>query len=809
MKKYLPILALLFFTEYGISQVATGSAKVKILKSDQTPIDNATVLLLNPTDSLVIKIQVTDSAGVALFLRIPPGNYLLKASHVGWNDYISTTPFSINKNEIIELVGHMDSLAGYLKEVTVKSRKPFIKLETNKTVINMEAGITNIGASALEALEKLPGISIDRNGGIALKGKPGVLILIDGKQTYLGNSELATFLSGLSSDQISEIEIIEHPSSKYEAAGNAGIINIKTKKSTRQGIFGSISSTYAQARYPKNNNGLIFNIHKGAVNFFLNYNLNQFSTYSTLYAYRKYLETDNKTVHSILAQDLYLFTKGYTHTFRCGADYTLSRNASLGVTFNGISLSRNTNGTSVARWENDQNRLDSSLFTSTGNHTIWKNNGVSFNYHQKLSKSAELNTDIDMPGYKIIGTSLFQNSNAAGGAKEIFVGNLPGKLHIISAKSDFSKNINNNTTLEAGWKSSHINTDNLAAYLYDDGTGLRDDLEKSNHFLYTENNHAIYSEVKIKNKKWSLNGGLRYEHTQYKGHQLGNSVIKDTVFTKKYNSVFPNFMISYSIDSLNELSINVDRRIDRPPYQKLNPFVFIINKYTYQLGNPSFLPQFTWSATISHNYKGLLVSNISYSKISNYFSQLFYSNPSGLVIYTEGNVGTAQDLGISVSLQLNLFKWWNFTTAASVDYKTIRGKVVNELYSSITQMTFNINNQFQFGDGWAAEISGYYNTKSQTDIQEVLDPAGQLAAGVSKLLFKNKVTIKLGVRDIFHTQIMKGLTQFQFSNEYFRETRDSRMVTISASYRFGKTSKSNRQSGGAAEEEINRVGTGS
>ena len=807
MKKCLLFLLLYSFAEYGIAQVDTGALKVTVLTHAQVPIVNATVLLLNK-DSQVVKIQVTDSVGIALFLKVVPGKYLLKASHVGYNNYFSISSFSIIKNETKELPIHMDSLTGYLKEVTINARKPFIELQTNKTVINMESGLTNIGTSALEALEKLPGVTIDHNGSIALKGKTGVLILIDGKQTYLGGSALSTYLSGLTSDQISEIEIIEHPSSKYESEGNAGVINIKTKKSTRQGIFGSITSTYAQARFPKNNNSFIFNLHKGLVNFFINYNLSEFGSYVTLYAYRKYLAPDNIAVQSILVQDFYMFTKGYTHTFRTGIDYAINPGTSLSIALNGIFLSRTSHGNSQATWENNQSIIDSSSLTNLGYFTSLKNKGISLNFHRTFSKTTEWNIDADVLGYKNGGTSLFENINPVTGTTQTYLGNMPGTLHILSAKSDLSKKINDSTSYEAGWKSSHINTDNLAGYTYNDGSGFKDDLEKSNHFLYKETNHALYFTGKIKNGKWSVDGGVRYEFTKYDGHQLGNAVIKDTFFTKKYSSLFPNIMLSYTVDSLQELSLNIDRRIDRPPYQKLNPFVFIINKYTYQVGNPSFLPQFTWSATLSHNYKGILVSNISFSKTSDYFSQLFYANPDGLVIYTEGNVGSAIDVGASVSLQLNPFKWWNVTTEISIDNKTIKGKVVNPIHANIFQATLHINNQFHFGS-WSAEISGYYNSKSQVDIQEVLDPAGQLAIAVSKLLLKNKLSIKLGARDIFHTQVMKGLTQFQLSNEYFREVHDSRMVTVSLSYHFGKTLQPGHHSQGVSEEEIQRAGSGS
>ena len=247
---------------------STGSLKVTISTSGKKALDKVTVMLLKQPDSAVIKIQVSDSTGVAFFPKINPGKYLIKASCVGYRNFISAESFSITKSETTEVPILMDSISGYLKEVTIQSRKPFIELQTNKTVINMEASLTNIGTSVLEALEKLPGITIDRNGNIALKGKPGVLILVDGKQTYLGGAELSTYLSGLSSDQVSEIEIIEHPSAKYEAQGNAGLINIKTKKSKKQGVYGSIVSTYAQARFPRSNSSFNFNIHKGASQFF-------------------------------------------------------------------------------------------------------------------------------------------------------------------------------------------------------------------------------------------------------------------------------------------------------------------------------------------------------------------------------------------------------------------------------------------------------------------------------------------------------------------------------------------------------------
>lgn len=805
MKIVFSVIAILFLVVSAIGQ--QGSVKLKLIDNNNNSLSNVSVFLLAAKDSQVVKIQVSDATGVAVFQELTPGDYLIKANHVGYRDFVLSQKI-VAQNTPNAITIRMETVSNQLGDVTVQTKKQFIELGTNKTIINMDASLTNIGTSVLEALGKLPGVTVDRNGTISLKNKAGVTILVDGKPTYLSGSNLIAYLNAMGSDQVSTIEIEEHPSSKYDAQGNAGVINIKTKKYDKRGVFGSLSSSFAQGRYPKQNNSFNFNMHLGAVNFFLNYNFNISSGYTTLYADRKYFETDNTTIKSILIQDFFDKTSGHSHSLRTGIDYTINPTTTLGISFNGIFVNRPTYGHSYAAWQNAQGEPDSSSTTKLSYLINFRNIGASLNFHKYFSKKTELSIDADLIGYRIHNTSSFENTNPANGVVQTYLGDMPTKLNIISAKADLARKINDNTGFEAGWKSSHTSTNNLGQYSFNDGlgSGFIDDLTKSNNFLYDETNHALYADIKTQKGKWSLYAGLRYEFTSYKGHQLGNALIKDTTFRKNYNSIFPNVSIGYTLDSLNEFSLTVDRRIDRPQFQKLNPFTFIINKYTYQTGNPGFLPAFTWSASISHNYKGKLISEISYSRVTDYFSQLFYSRPDGLVIYTEGNIGSETDIGASVSLQLKPFKWWSFTSGISVDDKTIKGKVITDIHAHITQATFNINNQLNFNNNWFAEISGSYTSKSQSDIQEVLEPYGQLAVSVSKLFWKNKLNIKLGARDIFHTQWMKGLTQFQQSNEYFKETFDTRVIGLAVTYKFGKTFKTNHRTDRAAEEEIERAG---
>ena len=226
------------------------------------------------------------------------------------------------------------------------------------------------------------------------------------------------------------------------------------------------------------------------------------------------------------------------------------------------------------------------------------------------------------------------------------------------------------------------------------------------------------------------------------------------------------------------------------------------------MGNPYYRPQFTWNFELSHSFKDILITSLSYSVTKDYFSQIFLADTSGHIIYTEGNLGRMRNLGLSVSLQISPAYWWSISGSVDVNNKKIEGTVVHDYVSSITQASMTLNNQFHFNKGWSAELTGFYITKSQNDLQEVLQPTGQVSAGLAKQVLKNKGSLKLTARDIFYTQAMEGLTQFQHATEYFKLTRDSRVITLAFSYRFGKLKPAARRSSGGAGDEIDRVGSG-
>ena len=303
------LLIVLFSSLLSTAQDA-GSLVVRIVDENGIPLHNSTVEILRSEDSALVKVQPTDTAGVAYFEMLSPGNYLCKATMVGRNAAI-TEKIILAGGASLRLPDlTLTPYEGTMSQVVVRASKPFIEMKPGKVVVNVESSPGMVGATVMEALEKMPGITVNRDGGILLKGKSGVTIMIDGKPTYLDPSQLATLLNGMSASQISQVEIMDNPSARFDAAGNAGIINIKTKKSTQKGFNGSAMGAYVQGKYPKYTGNLQLNYRTGKWNFTANYNANVSEHFTRIYALRTYYADDDKTVLSYLEQPSIIRTSG-------------------------------------------------------------------------------------------------------------------------------------------------------------------------------------------------------------------------------------------------------------------------------------------------------------------------------------------------------------------------------------------------------------------------------------------------------------------------------------------------------------------
>ncbi|GEO11171.1 TonB-dependent receptor [Segetibacter aerophilus] len=787
------------------------SIRVTVLNDKKVALPGSTLYLLT-ADSVNIRTAAANVAGTIQFTEINAGKYLVKASELGHEEGFSKL-LDLEKNDSATDTIILKTKTGLLKDVTVIAKKAFVQFLPDKTVINPEANITNAGATVMDILEKSPGITVGKDGSLIMKGKPAVTVFIDGKPTQLSGAELQAYLSGMSASQVDVVELIENPGAKYDASGNAGIINIKTKANKQRGFNGSLNVSYGQGVYAKTGNTLNLNYREGKMNWFMNYSVRANTEFQNIWTLRTYFNKQRQD-SALLEQPNFGKNKASGQNFKTGLDFFVSNSTTVSLVFTGNIFDRQGNFRSAINWMNPKHQVDSTINTLGENNTEFKRGGVNLSGRHQIDKNSEFSFDIDYVKFNIANDQNYQTQLLVPGSGVLATkGNTPSMLDITTLKVDYSKRFKK-LLLETGLKTAINKTDNLAEYYYLDNNNWLQDLSRSNHFLYNEKISAVYASVDAEKGKWHWQTGLRYEFTSYKANQLGNAVVKDSAFNKNYGSVFPTAFVSYAADSNNMITFRTGRRIDRPPFQFLNPFLRTLNKYTYEGGNPFIKPQYTWNFALAHTYKQMLTTELSYGYLRDYFSQVFIIDSSSrnvnknIIIYTRGNVGSFQNIGISETYQVPLNKWWNVTAAAVFNHKTIKGVVWAPITVKISQLNVSLNNQFQFKKGWGAEISGYYQTKSQIDLQEWLEPQGELNLGVSKVVLKGKGSLKLSIRDITYFQNYSGYSTFQNSYEPFKIQWDSRVARVNFSWRFGKTMKAVKRSEGGATDEINRAGSG-
>ncbi len=807
---FLTVLSISLYCNVFAQGQEKRSIRITVTGEQRNVLPGSTVYLLK-LDSVVIRSGPANASGIYEFTNLSSGKYLIRVSQTGYNDGYSS-PIDLETKASSSETISLRSKNNVLKGVTVVSKKPAIQFLPDKTVINPEATISNAGATVMDVLEKSPGLTVSKDGSIIMKGKPAVNVLIDGKPTQLSGADLQAYLSGIPASQVDVVELIENPGSKYDASGNAGIINIRMKSNKLVGFNGSLNVSIGQGVYTKTGNSLNLNYRNGKMNWFMNYGIRAGNEFQDIWTLRTYFKQNHQD--SVLLEQPN-FGKNFPlgNNIKTGFDYFLNKKTTLGFVFTGGLFDRKSKSYSEINWMDPNHKIDSSINTSGENNRKFKRAGVNINGKFKLAEGSELTADLDYVRFTIDGDQSYQTQlSSPGSSIEATKGNTPSKLNIFSAKTDYSKRFKK-FLLETGLKTAISKTDNLAAYYYLDNNSIwQADLNRTNHFLYNESISAAYASIDVEKSKWHWQTGLRYEYTFYKAHQLGNSVVKDSSFKKNYGSLFPTAFVSYNLDSNNTVTFRVGKRIDRPPFQNLNPFKTTLNKYTYEAGNPFIKPQYTWNFALSHTYKQMLTTEISYGYLKDYFSQIFIIDSSSsnvnknIIVYTRGNVGSFQNFGITETFQYPLAKWWNLTAVAVYNYKIIKGVVWAPIEAKVSQLNVSINNQFQLKKGWSFELSGYYQTKSQIDLQEWLKPQGELNFGVAKQVLKKKGTLKLSVRDITYFQNYSGYSTFQNSDEPFTIKWDSRTVRLSFAWRFGKAMKPVSRSEGGATDEINRVG---
>jgi iron complex outermembrane recepter protein len=826
MKKILTLLTIAFTTLSfaGSAQVTGGKVTGKVIDGNTKTIEAASITLHKATDSSVAKMSVANKEGKYQFENVAEGNYFVSISAAGHSKGF-TEKFTVDAAHLevelktIELVPVSKNLGG----VTVTSRKPLIEQRIDRTIVNVEAAVTNVGATALEVLEKSPGISVDKDGNVSLKGKQGVQVYIDGRPSYLSGADLANLLRNMNANQLEQIEIMTNPPAKYDAAGNSGVINIKTKKNKQLGYNGSINLGYGQGRYYKLNESVNFNYRKNKVNLFANVGYSNRKNFQDLNIQRKFIEQSTKELKSHFDQESKIRESSESINAKVGMDYYATKKTTFGVVLNGFNNPGTFSNRSDVLISDPSKVLNSITRAGTTNERKWKNFGTNLNFrHVFDSTGKEITADVDYLTYKSTNTqNLVNNYYGPTGiptfTPDTLLGSLPQDINIYTAKIDYSHPLKKGAKIEAGLKTGLVKTDNDAVYDSIMNNQRFLDKGRSNHFVYEENVNAAYVNFsKEFSKKFSGQFGLRLENTNAKGRSMGQAfrnnvwVPFDTTFNRHYTQLFPTAYLQYTVNEKNSFGLNYGRRIERPDYADLNPFILFLDRYTFEQGNPNLQPQFSHNIELSHTFKGFLTTTLNYTKTKDIINEVLEQNTAANETFVKKlNIADQQQYGIAVSAGFPIQKWWNVNVYGNVYNNNFKG-IINGDYveTAATTGQFNVSNQFKFDKGWSSELSGFYRTPGVDGIFKIRG-FGMMNFGVSKQIMKGKGSVRLNVRDILWSQKIKGDIKYSNIDAAFQQVRDSRVISAGFTYRFnkGKVNGQKRKTGGASEEQ-NRVKTG-
>jgi outer membrane receptor protein involved in Fe transport len=805
-------LFLLLISTFFIGHTLYAQQNVKgVAKESQNPVPFATVAILHAKDSSLVKANYSNENGTFAFNGIENGKYLISITGIGYKKFISSA-FEVVDKEVDLGILQVSKETSQLDEVVVTTKKPLVEVLSDKTVFNVSSNINAAGQNALEILRKAPGVSIDNNNRISVQGKNTVTVYIDGRQSVFTTEQLAQYLKTMQASDIEAIEIITQPSAKYDAAGNAGIINIRLKKNTNLGTNGSVNVGIAQgSHFAKFNGSLALNHRTKKLNLFGNYTNNTAKNYQQMTLYRiqngQIFNQTSETINDELS-----------HNLRTGADYTINSKNTLGVIFNYVYSDNTYFGDGRNRISNQATNIAQQvLLSKSTTRPLSKNISGNLNYRYADTTGTELNFDANIMRYDNSSLSDQPNTYTNPEGTQVisinnFAMNTQTTIDLYNAKVDYERKLWGGK-FSTGAKFSLVKTDNDFNF-YDVANNIRTiDLSRSNLFSYRENVSAAYFSYKRKAGKWDFQAGLRAENTVSQG-KLTSTQSKDPV-NRDYLDFFPSAGITYNANPKNAFGLTYSRRIDRPNYQSLNPFENKLDELTFERGNPFLKPQYTNSVAISHTYAYAMTTALSYSYTTDFFAQLTdidENNPKATFI-SPRNLATERTLNLNISVPIPIKNWWmvyaNLNMYNSL-YDADFGKDANGVRKIISQNVYALNfygqNTFTLPKGWTLEVSGWYNSPSVWAGVFQTNAMGSLDLGLQKTIMKEKGTIRISATDVLFTSPWAALNRFGGLYMDVRGSWESRLIKFNFTYNFGNTQmKANRSRDTGSEDEAKRL----
>lgn len=781
----------------------------KLQDSNEQPIAFANVALYNAKDSVLSKVEVSDDMGLFTFQDLNPGNYYLEATYVGYADY---------KKENIEVKPGQDldlgtlsfqSSAVELETATVKASRVMVEVKPDRTVFNVEGTINSAGDNGLGLLRKAPGVLVDNNNNISVLSRSGVLIYVDGKRLPLTGEDLTNYLENLPAEQIDRIDIITNPSARYEAEGNAGIIDIRLKRNKSYGANGSLSSGISQGRYSQRNANLSGNYRNKGVNIFGNVGYNGGTFYNTI----NFLSFQNDVQ---LKENMYFRNANNNYNYRLGTDFFIGKAHTLGFLVGGGHNDRT--GINMDRIEISNqatpNMIDSILVADTDADAERIRNTFNVNYRFDNGKSS-LNVDADYGRYRNDNLRFQPNLYFDANEEEVLTEvvnsfDTPTDIDILTFKADYETKALGGQ-LGIGTKFSRVLTDNT--FLFFDGTQNLENLNetKSNQFDYTENVYAGYiTYARSLGKKWNLSMGLRAEQTDAVGNlQAFRVELEEPPVNLEYLSLFPNFGLTYQINPQNALALNYGRRINRPDYNVLNPFNNQLSQISFERGNPFLNPEIVNNIELGYTLAYRYNFKIGYSLTTDQITRLIGPDdidPRANFISWD-NLAEQKVYSANISAPIQITKGWNAYINISGSYLDNQADYGGDAVVDVQAWSYNMFQQhtIDLPKGFKGEVSGWYSGPGVWGGVFEYDPSWSLNLGLQKKFFEDKLNMRITVNDIFFESGWTGVSEFNGLISTGGGNWDSRRASLSLSYNFGNQNVKSRKRKTGLEDELKRA----
>ena len=789
------ILFLSIHTAYG-----QHTLRGQLVDSTGQQVSDATVTLNHSTSSSSWS-AVSDDQGFFIF-QIPNGSYQLKVTCLGFQDFFKS-PIAITDQDLQLGKIQLKTDEQFIEAIHIKGERRLIEQKSDRMILNVANSILADGMNALEILQRAPGVKVDDDGKIQMRGKADVGVLINGKLSYLSSSELATLLKGPASSNIQRVELITNPSSKYDAQGMGGLINIVMKREMKSGFNGSVNVFGGGGRKERYGLAAQLNANVNRWNMMASFN----KAYRGEEEYRNFNRYFEKRPQENLARmsNQYSLTSEplETNSAKLAVDFLPTERTSIGVLWStDFGTYKNFNQGYNNILYSDQQMISNTL-TNNAILSQWNTHNFNVNFTQTFNEQGdELRADLDYMYADYDANQLlisdYQKTtfqNAYTSSRRNLTPSI-SKLYI--GKIDYTKHISEGQVFEIGWKSSSIEADNNSINDTLKNQQWLHDVGNSNHFKYQEQIHAGYLNYQLEKGKWNLVMGLRAEHT----NAVGNQLTTQQRFTRQYTNWFPSASLSHKFSDKNNLQLSYSRRINRPDYEDLNPFRFYVDAFVFFEGNPTLQPELANAFELNYSFGKNLNLSVFYTEVSDVMTNVLTQIPDrNTTIRSVANIAGFQNKGLSINHAYAVTKFWTSINNAVLFENYYFGEFNQERINQ-RQWSYSLqsNNTFKLGAGFSAELNAQYNSP-ETDGVFKRKSYGQVSAGLMKQVWKDKIALKLSATDLFRT--MRYATSSESSGVRMQQNfnLDSRVLLLSATWKIGKELKSKRKEHQESDEQ--------